>query len=576
VLWLCARTLVPGRLPAYLAAFGLGLSPVFWSQAIIAEVYTLNTFFFLTLTLLILRGAPLPWIALLYGLSLSNHWPLMGLATPALLVLLWPRRAELLRDLPKLAAIAAIGLLPYAWMVMRSWSWLPISYNGPLESFTEFWHVLSRRGYAHVDHSVSADWLDRIKFLQFVGSQLVYQFALAGTLLAVIGCAVQRRVLGERLTLFLVVAFLMPTVVLLLLLGFDYDSVHKHIFHVYPLPAYTVVALWMALGFAWLRERYRLERAPALAIGIGTLALVMVLGARSNLLADQEWGARYAQTVLRLLPKDAVLFVRGDVDLAPIGYFYLVEGWRPDIEVYHSAGRVLGNRLFHPLRTNTDQVQAVLREFIEHKEVPVTFTMESYDGYAHRDHWLYMEVDKASRDQKKVTIDIPPEAVRFFDDSIAATREPNAWVAFNQDDLRRRYAVLLAQQLPQGRAPDADTARRLALLSQDYYGVLGIAEGRMARKAYSARDVTAALDRAAQLMPSDAAKQHKSKFFYLRGMLRLDLGDKAGCLSDLQTALNVWPTPSNEAIKPLKDLYRAAGDEKALDRLEARVARKAL
>src|SRR5713226_4476925 len=47
--WLCARALVPGRLPAYVAAFGLGLSPVFWSQSIIAEVYTLNSFFFLVL-----------------------------------------------------------------------------------------------------------------------------------------------------------------------------------------------------------------------------------------------------------------------------------------------------------------------------------------------------------------------------------------------------------------------------------------------------------------------------------------------------------------------------------------------
>ncbi|MFL6570943.1 MAG: DUF2723 domain-containing protein, partial [Burkholderiales bacterium] len=114
ILWLCARALLGHRVPAYLAAFGFGVSPVFWSQSIIAEVYTLNTFFFLTLTLLALRACPphaeapapaapaagdrlMPWIAFLYGLSLSNHWPLMGLVTPALAVLLWPRRLEILR-----------------------------------------------------------------------------------------------------------------------------------------------------------------------------------------------------------------------------------------------------------------------------------------------------------------------------------------------------------------------------------------------------------------------------------------------------------------------------------------------
>jgi hypothetical protein len=576
VLWLCARTLIEGRLPAYLAALGLGLSPVFWSQAIIAEVYTLNTFFFLTLTLLILRGAPLTWLALLFGLSLSNHWPLMGLAFPAFLALLWPRRVALVRQLPQLAALAAIGLAPYAWMVVRSWSWVPISYNGPLESFAEFWHVLSRQGYAHVDQSVSADWLDRIRFFEFVGAQLVYQFALVGTLLAALGCVVQRRVLGTRAALFLTVAFLMPTVVLLLLLGFDYDAYEKHVFHVYPLPAYAVVALWMGLGLAWLSERYRLRRAQALAVCAAPLALVMALGIRSNLLADHEWGARYAQTVLRILPKDAVLFVRSDIDLAPIAYFYLVEGWRPDIELYNSAGRVLGNRLFHPLRTSTEDAQATLRQFIEEKQVPVTFTMESYSGYARRDHWLYMEVDKSSHDARKLGVDIPAEAVRFFDEAVADGHAPNAWVKFHQDDMRLRYAVLLARQLPRGTPPDARTARQLTLLSRDYFGALGIAEGLMANpQGYGAGDVSRALEVAGRLMPSDATKQHKARFFQVRGLLRLDLGDKPGALRDLQTALDLWPSAENSAIAPLKDLYRAAGDETALRQLESRVARKA-
>ena len=75
-LYLCARTLIPGRLPALLAAIGLGMSPVFWSQAVIAEVYTLNTFFFLVLMFMGLQsrdGRLLPWMALVFGLSLSNH-----------------------------------------------------------------------------------------------------------------------------------------------------------------------------------------------------------------------------------------------------------------------------------------------------------------------------------------------------------------------------------------------------------------------------------------------------------------------------------------------------------------------
>src|SRR5437588_5254718 len=149
--WLCARALVGGRLPAYLAAFALGVSPVFWSQAIIAEVYTLNTFFFLSLVFMGLQAcAPsfqggasadrsrlLPWMALVFGLSLSNHYPLMLLVAPAFLILLWPERKTLLDRFGLLLVLVIVGLVPYAWMVRRSWQPLPISFDGPLESIQE-------------------------------------------------------------------------------------------------------------------------------------------------------------------------------------------------------------------------------------------------------------------------------------------------------------------------------------------------------------------------------------------------------------------------------------------------------
>ena len=144
-----------------------------------------------------------------------------------------------------------VGVLPYAWMVRRSWQPLPISFNGPLETIQEILFFVGRKGYAGVDHSVSAGWLDRVRFFEFFGGELLRQFAVVGTLLAVAGFVVQWRILGQRVAAFLSVAFLMPSAVLLLLLGFDYDSFRAHVFHVYPLPAYAVCALWTGLGFAW-------------------------------------------------------------------------------------------------------------------------------------------------------------------------------------------------------------------------------------------------------------------------------------------------------------------------------------
>ena len=584
--WLCARSLIQGRLPAYVAAFALGLSPVFWSQSIIAEVYTLNTFFFLVLVYLGLqasRSAPapnseaggvLPLMAFVFGLSLSNHWPLMLLVAPAFVILLWPRRLELLKRLGLLSWLALLGLVPYLWMVRRSWMAVPINFDGPLETIPEIMFFISRAGYAGIDNSASADWIDRLKFFRFLGGQLLTQFAVVGTLVAATGFAVQWRLLGRRVAAFLTLAFLMSSAVLLLLLGFDYSAMTKHIFHVYPLPAYAIVALWTGLGFAWLTSRYALRGARAAAAGAALLVLILVVGARTNLLTRHDWGAHYAQTILRVLPQNAVVFGQGEADLGPMAYFHMIENWRPDITLYQSKGLVLGNRLFHPLRTDEKVAQRTVREMIERQTDPVVFTLDAYSGNAQLDRWLYIEVDKSSTDPQQVSVDIPAEAVRFFEESIAGVDEPNAWIAYFQGELRRRYAILLARSLPRDRPPDERTRRHFDLLAKDFSGALGLAEGMVLNKeGYSVGTVGGLLDAARDAMPSDAGKTHVARFFYVRGAVRATMGDRSGAIQDLETAVSVWPREENKAIEQLEQLYREGGDAAALKSLESRVRR---
>lgn len=585
-LWLCARSLVRGRLPAYLAAFGLGVSPVFWSQAIIAEVYTLNSFFFLVLVFLGLhaaaaaQGAAAPegprilrWTAFLFGLSLSNHWPLMLLVAPAFVILLWGLRADLVRRFGNLLWLVVAGLLPYAWLVYRSWQPLPISFYGPLESLREIWFFISRAGYAEVDQSTTATFLDHIRFFEFQAEQVFVQFAVLGALAAAVGFVVQWRLLGRRVAASLTVAFLMPTAVLLLLLGFDYDSMHKHIFHVYPLPAYAIVALWMALGFDWLGERYALRRGQVGAAFAVILLAIVGVGASANLWEDEEWGARFAQAVLKAVPKNAIVFGQGDPDLVPMAYFHMIEGERPDITLYHAKGLVLGNRLFHAERTDAETAERIVGKFIRDQTGPVVSTLGAgYPFGAQRDHWLYSEIDRTSNDPKKVTVDITGDAAAFFEQQVAKANDSNAWVAFVQGELRRRYAVLLARGMPRHAPLDERRQRELDLLSKDFYGALGLTEGLMLNpEGYSAGVVAAQLNTVRELMPGDAPKQHLARFFYLRGALRANVGQRAGAIEDMETALHVWRTPDNPAIQPLEDLYREAGNPAAAKELQDRV-----
>jgi hypothetical protein len=457
-------------------------------------------------------------------------------------------------------------------MVYRSWQPLPISFYGPLEKLPEIWYFISRSGYSGIDQSVSADWLDRIKFFEFLASQVLVQFAVVGALLAGVGFVVQWRVLGRRMASFLTIAFLMPSVVLLILLNFDYDAMHKHVYEVFPLPAYAVVALWMGLGLVWLSSRFALRAVHAAAASALLVAAIFAVGTRENLFGDDEWIARYAQTLLRILPKDAVVFARGDPDLAPMAYFHMIEGQRPDITLYQPQGLVLGNRLFHPERNDEETEKRILREMVEKESRPVVTTLAAYALGAQRDRWLYSERDTASSDSQAVTVDIPEEAVRFFEEEVAQTESSNEWLAVIQGELRRLYGSLLARSLSRGKPLDPRTQRDLDLLGKSFSGAIGVAEGLMVNKeGYPAGVVASYLEKARDLMPPDVLKEYLARYFHLRGALRAQQGDRQAGKKDMETAVSLWPSPQNRAIVGLEEFYRDEGDTDALKALKERV-----
>jgi hypothetical protein len=509
-------------------------------------------------------------MALLFGLSLSNHWPLMLLVAPAFAVLLWPRRLEILQRLPLLAALLALGLLPYAWMVWLSWTGRAISFDGPLQSIGEVWHFVSRDGYAEVDDSPSAGWADRLRYFGFFGGELLRQFAVAGALVAAVGAVVQWRELGGRTAGFLSAAFLMPSVVLLLLLNFDYDALHKHVFHVYPLPAYGVAALWMGIGAAWLARHWSLGAAQARLGAFALLAAIAAVGCRGNLMWSYDWPARYAHAVLRSLPQGAAVFASGEPDLAPIAYFHMVEGMRPDITLYQPQGLILGNRLFHPLRTDASTAKAIVRAFIEQDPRPVAFTLGVPPGYAQRDRWLHVELDRTASDAATVTPELSEDAMRFAEDALLELRERNAYAAYVQGQLRRHYGRVLGRTLPVGGETEVRRRRHLDLLGRDFFGSLGVVEGILAQGPGAPLDQAVRyLQRARDLMPGDVGKSYQARYLELRAYVRLEAGDRAAALRDLRAALAVWPVSENTAIPPLEDLYRQAGDEQAVTAVRA-------
>jgi hypothetical protein len=545
------------------------LSRVFWSQSIIAEVYTLNTFFAFTLLYLGLRihvrerfdRRVVLIMGLLFGLSLANHWPLMLLVSPAYAILLWPCRRNILRLLPALLLLVLLGLSPYAWLIVRSWSDPVFSFYGPLNTLAEFWTMVSRTGYAATDASVSATWIDRIFYIRYFGLLLLLQFAIIGAGLGLVGGVVQWREWGPRISMCLTLVFLMPSLVLIFLLGFDYDSLHAHVYSVYPLPAYAVAAIWMALGLRHLTRFRAMARWMVYSVCALLLSSIAAVSARTNVRADYDWSSRYARAMLLSLPKDAILFVSGDAEVGAVGYFHLVEGLRPDVTLMNPGGLGFYTRIFHPLRTRRADARAAISTFARTVQRPVAFSPPVPEGVVTSNHWLYYIVAPPGHDRSTAELRLDETMRGFLETAVLTSTYPDPWTSFVQRGLRNRIGVLIAVASRTVEIDDALRDSYLAKVNTDFDGALGIAIGIIANpNAYTLTDAARQLDRAAALMPSDALKSDKALFFELRGHLRLDLGDQEGAIRDLQTAVELHPPSTSRAASTLARLSRQSAD----------------
>jgi hypothetical protein len=127
-LFLLLRTLDVRRAAAAATAATFAVTVTFWSQAVVAEVYTLHLLFLTTVTLCLARwldgepdGGSNRWLLAglgLYALSFGNHLGSV-LALPGVAWLVWRGRdrALRLRNVAWVALFAAVGAAQYAYLL---------------------------------------------------------------------------------------------------------------------------------------------------------------------------------------------------------------------------------------------------------------------------------------------------------------------------------------------------------------------------------------------------------------------------------------------------------------------------
>lgn len=355
--YLAARALDIQRVGALAGALLLAVSPVFWSQALIAEVYALNALFAAALLAIAVwwrrqgdaggRGRLLALFFFVMGLSLTHHRTIV-LLWPALLSYLllagwrpWRQPGQTLR----LLFLFCMPLLLYAYIPWRGMS--TSSLDGTYQNTWQgFWGWVAGSAYTVF---LSGNPLQQAPLtLQGLGDIFLGQFGLPGLALAGLGLA---WLLVRRRAAFVLLALGAAPIVAFALVYRVADT------PVFLIPAFVLAAPAMAggvqaLAVAWVRlpdwqpppflsRLYAEVQAglPRTRLALAVLLFVVALPLQALLhtlpQADRsrDWRVHnYALDVLSqpLAQNGAVVGILGEMTL--LRYVQETQGLRPDIE----------------------------------------------------------------------------------------------------------------------------------------------------------------------------------------------------------------------------------------------------
>lgn len=561
VLWIVMRHLLEVRIYAYLAAFGLGLSTTFWSQAIIAESYTLNVLLFLILFNLALRcnsagegacSVYMKWTAFIYGLALSNHWPLLVLSTPALLVLYWPVRGYLIRHWHILIFLVALGLLPYVWLVWRSYVVPEISFYGPIRSWHDFWFFVSRKIYAGVDQSVTAGWRDKWLFAVFALTETARQLGLSGICFTLSGFIWQWFKCPRRLALSLTLGYMGSTFLLILLLGFDYDPFHQHTFERYLLISFLMAAIWAAFGLkvlsGWISAYAgNLVRMEFILYALSTLVIAgaLISNIPHNLRSDDSLAADYAQAVLGSLEPDAIFYSNADNTDGPIEYMNKIEKFRPDVTVLTGTHFVFDDVLYRPFTFKDGALKDFFNQFIQQTDRPIYFMNDFPNDFAGIRYGFYTKVDKTRASGRGLVV-IRPDFLNLLGQWQIRHRFENLWDRWHYNLLLVDFCELILDAEYSGNRPNSrDLVDAEKFVCANFQGTLK--RMKFALNGSTADEVffDSLFDLAEKQKKQARTKEELANLYYYHGMAALRFHNTRVAQTHFRASFVIWPHPGN-------------------------------
>jgi len=549
-----------------LAAMVFAVSATFWSQAIITEVYSLNALLNLGLLLFGLRihlgfdpaGGPSKtatrdflMFSSLLGLALCNHWPLTVLAAPAYLLLVARSFIQLgNKSIAVLPAILVV-LVFYGWLYINNQSSPFINFSGKFADFGEFIGFVLRSHYASVDFQSTAGWTDKLLFTRDLLMQAVRELNLL-LIFAAIGLYQLIKAPGSRaIGLALGWGVLSNTLLLVLLIDFDYSYFFSLVFKVYPIVSIALLFALAGFGIGAITrgDEPRLKKQQLVLVLLAALALNIFTSLPQNYRHHYSWGHEFAQNTLSTVPDNAILFTDGEVEMGLLSYYHFIKGQRPDIKLYSSSALLLENRLFdYRLANKKGFIEALVNENPEQS----FFVANNYYGISTITGNLY--TDKLGTSDEAATRSITTKDIEQLIrwSSQDYTRDP--WTGIAVSLLRKKAIAVLTPSLQEA----TDTALReyifssiLSLIQSDsdaLHFLKHLIKGQTEIDQAFYRNQIAQIDR--DNLPS---KQDHADYVYIAARLEQARQTKEHIDDSRRQACQYWPGPKNSYCDPHGD-----------------------
>lgn len=320
-------------LAALASALTLGLAPLFWSQAIIGEVYTLHVL--LVALALAMFTAPQEGIArgwrdfllgLGVGLALTNHVTSIFLLPIVVYPLLAPRASVRARIASAGFCLLgmAFGLTLYAILPWRARFMPPVNWGNPTTWQSLGWLV---SGALYRSDAWLLTWPAVAERLQSLAGLALQQFGISGLLLGLTGLIVFFT--PSRLTW--TTLWIASTSVGFALVYASQDWVTLL------LPAILCFAIWIGVGVSRLTSRLEMRlRGSGRLLMVAFLAPVILQAISHWNQVDASHDLRaenFGRLVMGQSPENSIIVARGDQAIFALWYYHFALQERPDIMV---------------------------------------------------------------------------------------------------------------------------------------------------------------------------------------------------------------------------------------------------